>query len=190
MNAFEYVTNLQYKVKELGRQVEAFLSGEEYTRMEQEYKKTIKSLEREIRHLKAGLAAAHAETARVRNYWYGTCEDVIKEKERELARKDREVKKAREAMYQAQRQRDEALEKLREKRRRLYEIETQLEEEKGKNLELTARVDRDYTNSSKSSSLNPAIKRSTTGGKKPDGSRAASRGTRTMGGNAGNRQKS
>lgn len=171
--SFEYVTNLQYEVKKLRRLVEAFESGERYAHLEKEYQKAIDGLERENRRLRAELAAAHAETVDVRNRWFETCEDVIKEKEAALDRKDREVKKARAAMYRAQKERDEALEKLGEKRRELYEVKTQLEEERGKNRELTARVNRDYTNSSKPSSQNPNHGKIHNGrektGKKPGG---------------------
>lgn len=153
--SFEYMTNLQYEVKHLRKLVEDFRSGEKYTQMKKEYNKMIDSLKREIRSLKAELAAAHAQTVSVRNKWFQTCEDIIKEKEAELARKDREVKKALDEKYEAQRQRDEAVKKLHEKNVELYEVKIQLEEEKGKNLELTARVNRDYTNSSKSSSQSP-----------------------------------
>lgn len=153
--SFEYLTNLQYEVKKLKRLVDSFKSGERYIQLEKEYRKIIAGLEREIRHLKKELAAAHAETIRVRDKWIETCEDVLKEKEKELKRKDREVKKAVEAMFKAQRERDEAVEQLCAKRKELYEVKIQLEEEKGKNLELTARINRDYTNSSKSSSQSP-----------------------------------
>lgn len=153
--SFEFISSLQYEVKKLKKLVESFQSGEKYLQMEKEYRKIINSLERENRHLRAELAAAHAETVDVRNKWFQTCEDVVKEKEAALARKDREVKKARKAMYQAQRERDEALGKFHEKSVELYEVRIQLEEEKGKNLELTARINRDYTNSSKPSSQSP-----------------------------------
>lgn len=152
---FESITRLQYEVKKLSRLVEAFQSGEQYIRQEEGYLREIKRLERENRALKKELAAAHAETVDVRNKWFQTCEDVVKEKEAELARKDRELEKAREAMYRAQKERDDALEKLGRLRTELYGVMTQLEEEKEKNRELTARVNRDYTNSSKSSSQAP-----------------------------------
>lgn len=171
--SFEYMTKLQYEVKKLKKLAESFRSGEKYIQLEKAYQKIIDGLKREIRQLKAELAAAHAETIRVRNQWFQTCEDVIKESEKELAGKDRELKKMREAMYREQRLRDEAEEKLRRKTRELYEVQTQLEEEKGKNLELTARVNRDYTNSSKSSSQNPNHKKIHNGrektGRKPGG---------------------
>lgn len=93
--SFEYITSLQYEVKKLTKLIEAFRSGEKYTRMQKEFHKIIDGLKREIRSLKAELAAAHAETIRVRNQWYEIFEDM--------------------------------------------------EKERGKNQELTARVNRDYT---------------------------------------------
>ena len=112
---FEYITNLQYEVKRLKKLVEAFQSGEKYVRMEKEFRKSMNGLRREIRSLKAALAAAHAETVKVRSLWIQACEDLEKEKDGQLARKERELKKAKEAMYRAQGERDEALGKLREK---------------------------------------------------------------------------
>lgn len=153
--SFEYMTSLQYEVKNLRQLVKSFQSGERYLQMEKEYRRIINELEHQIRHLKAELAASHAETVSVRNKWFQTCEDVIKEMEAALARKDREVKKAKKEAHQAKKERDEALEKLHEKNLKLYEVQTQLEDERGKNLELTARINKDYTNSSKSSSQSP-----------------------------------
>ena len=46
-----------------------------------------------------------------------------------------------------------------EQRRELYEVKTELEEEKGKNLKLTAQINRDYENSSKPSSQSPNHKK-------------------------------
>lgn len=155
MNPFRYMSDLQYEVKKLRRLVESFRSGEEYARIKEECRRRVESLERENRELRDKLAKAHAETKDVRNKWMQANEDVLKEKEKALAQKDREMKKMEASMYRAQGERDEALLKLREKRQELYEVKTQLEEEKGKNRELTARVNRDYTNSGKPSSQSP-----------------------------------
>lgn len=48
----------------------------------------------------------------------------------------------------AEAERDEALDKVTDQRHKIYEAETQLEEEKGKNLKLRAQLNRDYENSS------------------------------------------
>ena len=91
---FEYITNQQYEVKRLKKLVEAFQSGEKYVRMEKEFRKSMNGLRREIRSLKAALAAAHAETVKVRSLWIQACEDLEKEKDGQLARKEREFQTA------------------------------------------------------------------------------------------------
>ena len=48
----------------------------------------------------------------------------------------------------AERQRDAALDKATEQRYHLYEAETELEEEKGKNLRLMTQINKDFENSS------------------------------------------
>lgn len=170
---FLYRTNLQYEVKSLRKQVADFESGEKYVNMQEEYRKTLASMERQLRQLKKELACSHAETIDVRNKWFQTCEDILKEKEQELAKKDRELQKMAEAMLEAQRQRDEALAKCRNKQVEVYGVKTQLDAAKGKLLELTARVNRDYTNSSKSSSQSPNHKKIHNGrertGRRPGG---------------------
>ena len=153
--SFEYITNLQYEIKHLRALVADFQSGEKYVQMEKKYHEIMAAKDREIQRLKAELAASHAQTIDVRNKWFQVCVDVEKEKEAGLAAKDLEVQQALKKMYEAQRQRDEALNRLHAKNLELYEIKTQLEEEKGKNQELTIRINRDYTNSSKPSSQSP-----------------------------------
>lgn len=171
--SFEYMTALQYEVRSLRAIVAAFRSGEAYVRMKEEHRRETTEKDREIRRLKAELAAERAQNVSMRNKWMQVNEDVEKEKQAVIARKDREVRKAVGEMYQAQKERDEALEKLRAKNRELYEVKVQLEEERGKNLELTARINRDYTNSSKPSSQSPNHKKIHNGrektGRKPGG---------------------
>lgn len=53
-----------------------------------------------------------------------------------------------ERALRAERQRDEALDKLTEAHRQYYETASELEEEKGKNQELQAQLNRDFENSS------------------------------------------
>ncbi len=65
---------------------------------------------------------------------------MIKEKGKELARKDRELKRMEEKMFLAQRQRDEVKERFRQKNLELYDVMTQLDEAKGKILALQARI--------------------------------------------------
>ena len=70
----------------------------------------------------------------------------------------------------AEKQRDDALDKVKELQHQFYETAVRLEEEQGKNLKLRAQINRDYENSSIPSSKNtPEEKRSRTAGKRPEG---------------------
>lgn len=53
----------------------------------------------------------------------------------------------------AEKQRDDALDKIKEPRLEIYRLGTEFEEEKGKNLKLTAQLNHNYENSSIPSSL-------------------------------------
>ena len=153
------ISDLLFHMKLLRDKVNAFESGEKYIQMQEQHRKDVAFLNRRIIELENEVTRAHAEAVSVRNKWFETCEDVIKEKESELARKDRELKRMEEKMLLALRQRDEALDKCRKKNLELYDVKTQQEETLGKLKELAARVNRDYTNSSTSSSMSPNHKK-------------------------------
>ena len=165
--------DLLFQISLLRKKLSAFESGEKYVRMKKEHKKARAADARTIKRLEAELASAHAQTVDVRNIWMQANEDVLKEKEEELRKKDAELAKMQEAMFEAQRQRDEVLEKLKEKNRELYEVKALLEEANDKLKGLTARLNRNHTNSSKSSSTDPNHPKANNGrvstGRKPGG---------------------
>jgi hypothetical protein len=92
----------------------------------------------------------------------------MKEKDEVVAQKNKELKHMQEQVFEAQRQRDEALEKSKCKGLELYEVLTQLEETQGKVQKLTARVNKDYTNSSIPSSMSPNHKKIQNGREKTE----------------------
>ena len=148
MNAFEYTSALQYKVKALEQQVAGFKSGDRYQKLEKEYKSIIRGLEKTIRELKRELAQAHEETRSVREKWMQTNEDLYREHQKELAKKDRQIARLQKENLEMARQRDEAQDKYRAMRQEFYRIGAELEEEKGLNQKLTAQVNMDFENSS------------------------------------------
>lgn len=152
-NSFDYISNLQYCLKATEKQLQAFRSGERYVRITQERQKTIRAYERQIQELKRELAQARRETVSVRDMWFRVFEDLEAEQERELDRLRCLPKKMEERAIQAEAQRDTARDKVTRQRRQIYELETELEKERGKNLELTAQLNRDYENSSLPSSM-------------------------------------
>jgi len=145
---FEFMTNLQYKVKCLGARVQAFESGEKYTTMKSEFRAQLSAKDREIHKLKSELADAHSRLVTMRHNWSQVLDDLEKEHAEELVKKDRKIKEFEERAFHAERQREDFRARLKEKSLELYQVKTELDEEKGKNQKLTAQINRDYENSS------------------------------------------
>jgi hypothetical protein len=165
------VADLLFQIKILKDKVSAFESGDYYVRLKKEHRIAREADQRYIKKIELELAQAHAALIQMNKKWMQVNEDVMKEKDEVVAQKNKELKHMQEQVFEAQRQRDEALEKSKSKGLELYEVLTQLEEEQGKVQKLTARVNKDYTNSSISSSMNPNHKKIQNGrektGRKP-----------------------
>jgi hypothetical protein len=170
---YQFMTNLQYKVKSLTSRVKGFESGEKYVDMKAEFKRQLAEKDREIKKLKAELADANARNATMRENWLQVFDDLEKAQNRELMVKGREIKAMEERALNAERQRDDTKDKLLDKTKELYSALTELEDEKGKVLKLKAQINRDHENSSSPSSMNPNRKKIINtrekSGKKPGG---------------------
>lgn len=151
--SFEIITSLQYQLKAAQALVEAFQSGKKYLDMKEEHSREVRALHMEIKRLTAELAQALRDMARAREHWFEVFEDLEKEHKKELAEARKETREMKERALKAEGQRDEALTKMTELRRQMYQMGAELEEEKGKNRKLTAQLNRDYENSSIPSSL-------------------------------------
>ena len=175
---------LLFRIKLLTDRVKAFESGEKYVRMEKLHEIAREGDFKTINRLKKDLACERAEKRRVREFWFQTCSDMKKEHEEMLAEKDAECarklaeKDALILMLQKDLQKERELreadhEKYLKQVKEAYEAKTELEEEKEKNKALMARINKDYSNSSKSSSMSPNHKTIHNGreatGKKPGG---------------------
>lgn len=146
--SFEYMTALEYRLKAADAQILAFKSGEKYIRMQEEYLKELRILEQKIRKLEDELSRAHSETVSVRDQWFEVFEDFQEECARKLSAIRKELVQMEKRAIKAEKQRDDALDRVTEQRRKIYALETALEEEKGRNLKLRAQLNRDYENSS------------------------------------------
>jgi len=170
---FEFITNLQYKAKSLQRQLDSFRSGEKYIKMNSEHQAALAAKNREIERLKLELAAAYAGGVTARKNWFQVHEDIQAEHDKEIRRLNRVIKDLEERALRAERRVDELKdEKLALKKER-YTIETELDEERGKNQKLIVQINRDYENSSIPSSAKPKRKKIASSreksGKKPGG---------------------
>lgn len=147
-HSFEYITTLQYRLKAANAEIDSFKSGRKYLRMQEEHQKEVRDLEHKIRQLKEEIFHVRREMASARNQWFEVFEDIRKECEQNTSAAEKEKERWKKRALKAEQQRDAALDKVDGQRKRLYEVETELEEEKGKNLRLRAQINRDYENSS------------------------------------------
>ena len=150
--SFEYITTLEYRLKAANAQILAFKSGEKYIRMQEDYLKERRSQEQKIRKLEDELSRARRETVSVRNQWFEISEDLQKECDQKLSALRKKLEQMEKRAIKAERQRDDALDKVTQQRHKIYALETALEEEKGRNLKLRAQINRDHENSSLPSS--------------------------------------
>lgn len=158
-SGYEWLTNLQYKAKNLGERVAAFETGEIYLEMKSGQRAQLAAKDREITKLRNELAAANAAHVTMRENWMQVFDDIQKAHSKELSMKDRELEKMEKRALNAERRLDEIKDKLLKKTRELYDAQTRLEDEEGKNLKLTAQINRDYENSSIPSSMSPNRKK-------------------------------
>lgn len=148
-------SDLLFQIKLLKDKVKAFESGEKYIRMQEECGKIHSADLRTIRRLEKEKADARKETIRVRNLWYAACCDVAEEKEKLGREKDKEIEQLKKQLEAALKEKKEEHRKYVDKCAEVYEVKTQLEDEREKNRSLNARISKDYSNSSKSSSMSP-----------------------------------
>lgn len=146
---------LRMRLKTAENQVKKFESGEKYVQMQEQFKAIYREQNLTIKKLKRELADAHAQNITNRNKMFEVMDDICKENDAEKLALQKEIDYWKQKAFEAERQRDEALDRLHEKNLELYEVKTQLDEAEQKITGLTARINKDYTNSSKSSSLSP-----------------------------------
>lgn len=167
------LSDLLFERKLLRDRVKAFESGEKYLRMKEEQRNTNAYYERMLQKSRKETEEARKETIAVRNRWMKTCDDIIAESEKRVSAAEKKAAQMEKKMLEAQRQRDEALDAVRAAKQSEYAALVALEEEREKNRALTARIRKDYTNSSKSSSMSPNHKTIPNGreksGRKPGG---------------------
>lgn len=147
-NSFEFTTTLEYQLKAAVKKLNAFRTGEIYVQMKTEYTMELRHLEIVVRDLRNELSKARSEMITSRNQWFLVFGDMQKEHSQELHILRRLAEKMEQRALKAERQLYAAEDKNTQLRRQIYDLATQLEEEKGKNLKLKAQMNRDYENSS------------------------------------------
>ena len=170
---FEYIENLQYKVKDLSAQVSAYKSGEKYQAITEFYDNWLASKDREIRKVKLELAGVRAQYVDVRNNWQEVIEDLETEHIKALVKKDRSIAALWRRIVKLENENNELQQKSQERVEKLYAVLTELEDEKAKVKKLKTQINRDYESSGISSSMAVNKKKITNNrektGRKPGG---------------------
>ena len=154
------INTYQCRIKALKQQLEDLRSGNAMKKLREAYERLLDERDKTIRALEMQLAQAYAQIVHVRELWMQVLDDVEKEHQKQVDALMREIKRLEQRVLDVERQGDEVKDKLREKIKEYYAVATELEEEKGKNLKLTAQVNRDFMNSlTPSSQQGPARKK-------------------------------
>ena len=141
-DAYDYIS-LMCRLKAAQTRNKELESGEHYIKLKELHQKECRAYERKIQALLTEIADAHKETIRVRNYWFQVLEDMLREFEKAQKRSAQELRKMEIRALNAEKQRDDALDKAAVFRHQFYEAASRLEEEQGKNLKLRAQINRD-----------------------------------------------
>ena len=149
---------LRIRLKTAEDKVRAFESGEKYVQMQEQFRAAFRGQNARIRKLEEELGKAHAQTVSVRKIWSEIFDDVYREADAGKFALRKEIARLGQRVLEVERQRDATLERLRDKNHELYETKTALYEAEQKIAGLTARINKNYTNSSKSSSQSPGHK--------------------------------
>lgn len=152
---FEFTTDLQYKVKHLQHEVDAFKSGEKYVKMNSSFQAMLDERNREVKKLRNELADARSETVIVRNNWMQVFDDLQEEHAKAIHSKERIIKALEERALKAEKRVDELKDENLALKRECYAVKTELEEERAKNQKLAAQINRNHENSSIPSSGKP-----------------------------------
>lgn len=171
-DTYDYIT-LMCRLKAAQARNKELESGERYIQLKELHQKDCRTYENKIRTLETAVTDAHKETIRVRNYWFQVLEDMLLEFEAMQKKADQKLREMEKRALFAEKQRDDALDKVKELQVQFYETASKLEEELGKNLKLRAQINRDYENSSIPSSKTIKHKKITNSrkktGRKPGG---------------------
>ena len=164
---------LQCRLKAAQAEAAAFKSGKKYQDIQEMHRKEVESLECVIRQLKEELAQAHKDLKANTDHWFEVFEDLKKEYLKREAALMKQLGQMEKRAFRAEGERDEGKDKIKQQRLKIYELETALEKEKGKNSRLKAQLGHDHENSSIPSSKGIRRKKITNSrektGKKPGG---------------------
>ena len=144
----DYIWSLKFKISVQERELESYRNGNKFKKLKRNYESLCRKKDARIKELEQELAKLHAGMVSMREAWWEVFDDVYKECSKEISEINRQLLRERKIVVKALQEIDDLKEKLKEWKKKYYDIGSELEEEKGKNKKLTAQVNRDFQNSS------------------------------------------
>ncbi len=167
------VQDLLFQLHLKQERIDALESGEEYIRMEERLHRELAYQDRIIKDLQKENAEKDRQITENRKHWEEVYDDVIAENDKKLAEKDKIIMDLERENQVLKEELAAEKAKFAEAKKETYAAQTELAEAQEQNAALQARLNKDYTNSSKSSSQSPehaTIHNSRTkSGRKPGG---------------------
>ena len=148
-------SDLLFQIKLLRDRVKEFENGEKYLRMKEDHRLARSADKRKRHRLEKELERSRKETIHVRELWYATCQEIEIDCEKKLAAKDKEIEGLRKQLAEADERYVKECDAHKETKKELETVKKELEEEQEKSKSLKVRLNKDYHNSSKSSSMSP-----------------------------------
>lgn len=149
------VSDCMFTISLLRKRIKELESGETIVAMQRHYKQALAAEIRKNHTLEKDKAHLYTLLEEMQEKWSLTCDDLYQEiLDAEKAHKV-EISRMQEKIWEAERQRDAALDKARQRAKELYEVKAKLEESEGIIKSLQARLNKNHTNSSKPSSMDP-----------------------------------
>jgi len=152
---FELITDLQYKVKHLQYEVDAFKSGDKYVQMNSNFQAMLTERNREVKNLRRQLADSRTEMVTIRNNWMQVFDDLQAEHAKAIRNKENINKVLEKRNLKAEMLINELKDKNFAMKKELYATQTELEEERSKIQKLMAQINKNHENSSVPSSMKP-----------------------------------
>lgn len=146
---FETNMALRCEVKSLKRVIEEFKSGKRYLKIQEDHKRITAGYVREIKRLKAELAASHAQAVTARDMWMDECDRIWQEHLAEIARKDEKIRRLEDKIWETRMECDErAASVTRDYEDRIFEKDRIIDELRDRLAHAEALLGRDSTNTS------------------------------------------
>lgn len=149
------VSDLMFTISLLRKRIKELESGEAMVAMQSHYKQALAAEIRRNHVLEKEKAHLYILLEKMQEKWFLTCDDLYQEILDVEKTHKAEIARMQEKIWEAERQRDAALEKAKERAQELYEVKVKLDEAEGKIKQLQARINKNHTNSSKPSSMDP-----------------------------------